>query len=170
MYLNLHSTGGLKRSNKCGGVEVQSAVKWKCKYLITVLKYSNWVNVASYFPLLQKRDLEIPDANRLCTIVLLWTLLNMKHNTTVFCTYQESLSLAWKLLRFVLWLQVDCWTWWQSSNFHIHHQLRVLSSVKDIFYWMKASKKTKSLSNPVATKVGSDSVEAFVSEGEPVGR
>lgn len=36
--------------------------------------------------------------------------------------------------------------------------------------WMKASKKTKSLSMPAAVKVGSDSVKVFVLEEETVGR
>lgn len=50
--------------------------------------------------------------------------------------------------------------------------VRIYFSEKDsdIFHWMKASKKTKSLSNPAAIKVGSDNVEIFVLEGENVGR
>lgn len=113
-----------------------------------------------YFPPLQKKDLEMPDEKKLCTIVWLFWMWNMILQYFVHHIGPEScygLCCGYRLV---------VRTWWQSSNFHIHHQLRVHSADEgsDIFCWMKASKKTKSLSNPAAIKVGTDSVEVFVSE------
>ena len=94
-----------------------------------------------------------------------------KRDSSVFCTQQESLSLALKVA--MVCVVVTGWLFLMTastSTSSISYAFTLLKSTLRFFCWMKASKKTKSLSKPAAIKVGSDSVEVLVSEGESVGR
>lgn len=133
---------------KGSGLEEQNGTWNYSKYFIIILKYSNNVDFVS-----GKRGI--------CAFV--------QTDSSVFCTQQESLSLALKVA--MVCVVVTGWLFLMTastSTSSISYAFTLLKSTLRFFCWMKASKKTKSLSNPAAIKVGSDSVEILVSEGGSV--